>query len=121
MDGFHKNKNVVVIGATNRIKMLDGALLRSGRFDTKLAIEMPKKHERLGIMMVHLEKKSHSISHEIMNLIAEKTDNYSGADMENIINEAAYICVSKNRQSLTSEDLFESFTKIAKERDYNYQ
>ena len=70
MDGFKENKDIVVVGATNRVKYLDGALLRSGRFDTKLAIKLPTEAERYGILDIHLRKKNNKISKDVIKEIA---------------------------------------------------
>ena len=93
MDGFETNKEIVVIGDTNRINYLDGALLRSGRFDTKLNIKLPNDEERVGILNVHLKKKNNEVPLETLKEIGKRTNGCNGADMENIVNESAYLCV----------------------------
>jgi cell division protease FtsH len=73
MDGFKELSNVVVIAATNRVNMLDDALLRSGRFDTKIKVELPNEEERTGIMLIHLKKKKHDLNENKVKEISKKT------------------------------------------------
>eukprot|EP01017_Pseudomicrothorax_dubius_P018842 TRINITY_DN2076_c0_g1_i2.p1 TRINITY_DN2076_c0_g1~~TRINITY_DN2076_c0_g1_i2.p1 ORF type:complete len:351 (-),score=78.76 TRINITY_DN2076_c0_g1_i2:195-1247(-) len=116
MDGFREHDNVVVIGATNRANLLDDALMRSGRFDTKIKLEMPNPQERVGILSLHMNKKRHEVTAGRIAEVAMKTDKFSGADLENIVNESAYIAVSKNREFVTDEDLGEAMTKLLDQR-----
>ena len=81
MDGFASTSQVVVIAATNRIEMIDPALLRSGRFDLKIEISLPSQEEREGILGLHLQKKRAVIPEELVKQIATKTQGFSGADL----------------------------------------
>jgi len=118
MDGFSENQDIVVIAATNRPTLLDEALIRSGRFDTKIKIGLPNLQDRVGIMKIHLRNKKHNISEIMLGKIAEGTNNFSGADMENIINECAYVCVQNNRNTIEDADLQEAFNKVSNQRKF---
>ncbi|KRW99957.1 P-loop containing nucleoside triphosphate hydrolase [Pseudocohnilembus persalinus] len=117
MDGFQDISNVVVIAATNREKLLDKALVRSGRFDTKIHISMPEEKDRLEILQIHTRDKQHHISQETLNQIAQQSQNFSGADLESVVNESAYICIKDNRQEISNDDLFQAFNKFKKEKN----
>ena len=106
MDGFDAKKGVVILAATNRPESLDKALLRPGRFDRRIQMELPDLEGRKAILEVHLKK----VSHEEINLdlIARATAGSSGAELANIVNEAALRAVKMGRQTVTSADLEES-------------
>ncbi|PIZ72836.1 cell division protein FtsH [Candidatus Peregrinibacteria bacterium CG_4_10_14_0_2_um_filter_43_11] len=111
MDGFENETNVIVIAATNRPDILDAALTRPGRFDRRVIIDMPNLQERLAILEVHsrnkkLEKKAD------LEKIAQQTPGFSGADLENLLNEAAILSAKNNRPSILQEDLEHSIEKI---------
>eukprot|EP01016_Furgasonia_blochmanni_P040641 TRINITY_DN5202_c0_g1_i12.p1 TRINITY_DN5202_c0_g1~~TRINITY_DN5202_c0_g1_i12.p1 ORF type:complete len:422 (-),score=80.18 TRINITY_DN5202_c0_g1_i12:311-1576(-) len=119
MDGFRENDNIVVIAATNRVLLIDDALLRSGRFDTKIKVEMPTLPERVGIMKIHLRNKKHHVENVILENIAKQADGFSGADLENVVNECAYVCVQNNRSNIQNEDVLEAFQKVQEQRNLN--
>jgi ATP-dependent Zn protease len=116
LDGFKESENIVLIGATNRFTLLDDALLRSGRFDTKIKLELPNQLERAGILSLHLNKKVHEVNADTIAIAAKKSDSFSGADLENLVNESAYICIHKNKEVIQGEDLLEALEKVSKQR-----
>ncbi|MDH6343929.1 cell division protease FtsH [Parabacteroides sp. PFB2-12] len=105
MDGFDGKKGVVILGATNRPESLDKALLRPGRFDRRIQMELPDLEGRKAILAVHLKK----VKHEEVNLelVARATAGSSGAEIANIVNEAALRAIRLERNSVTTEDLEE--------------
>ena len=106
MDGFDGTKGVVILAATNRPESLDKALLRPGRFDRRILMELPDLEGRKAILQVHLKKVKHD---EIdLGIIARATAGSSGADLANIVNEGALRAVRMNRGSVTTADLEES-------------
>ncbi|HOG18920.1 MAG TPA: ATP-dependent zinc metalloprotease FtsH [Salinivirgaceae bacterium] len=110
MDGFNGQKGVVILAATNRPESLDKALLRPGRFDRRVQMELPDLEGRKAILQVHLKKIKHD---EIdLNLIARATSGASGAEIANIVNEAALRAVRKNRNTVTTSDLEESIETV---------
>lgn len=110
MDGFDGKKGVVIIAATNRPETLDKALLRPGRFDRRIQMELPDLEGRKAILEVHLKK----VKHESINLdlVARATAGSSGAELANIINEAALRAVRMGRKLVTTEDLEESVETV---------
>jgi cell division protease FtsH len=111
MDGFEPTQNLIVIAATNRPDVLDPALLRPGRFDRRVMIDLPDLKDREDILKVHAEEKP--LSKEVnLKRIAERTSGFSGADLANILNEAAILAVKENRKEIISGDLFEAIEKV---------
>ena len=110
MDGFDGRKGVVILAATNRPESLDKALLRPGRFDRRIQMELPDLEGRKAILKVHLGK----IKHDNINLdiVAQATAGSSGADLANIVNEAALRAVRMGRQQVTTADLEESVETV---------
>jgi cell division protease FtsH len=110
MDGFDGQKGVVILAATNRPESLDKALLRPGRFDRRVQMELPDLEGRKAILQVHLKK----VKHEDINLdlIARATSGASGAELANIVNEAALRAVRNNSKSVTTADLEESIETV---------
>ncbi|KAL4464409.1 hypothetical protein ABPG72_010896 [Tetrahymena utriculariae] len=121
MDGFQQMENVVVIAATNRLQLIDDALLRSGRFDTKIKVNLPDEQERKGILQVHLKDKKQKVNDQTLQEVASKSEGLSGADLENITNESAYNCIHKSRDMINDEDVLEAFDKIYKEKQSQFQ
>lgn len=120
MDGFSNSKGIVVLGATNRPESLDPALLRPGRFDRRIPVELPDLNGRLEILKLHAAtvKTKEPIDLEV---IARSTSGASGADLANIVNEAALRAVRLNRQLVVQEDLQESVeTVIAGQQKKNH-
>lgn len=111
MDGFESDTNVIVIAATNRPDVLDPALLRPGRFDRRVTIDLPDITERTEILGIHAKGKPLA---EDVNLkhIAERTPGFSGADLANLLNEAAIWTARQNRKQITSRDILESIEKV---------
>ena len=111
MDGFSPNDNVIVIGASNRPDLLDSALLRPGRFDRRVVLDMPDIQGRGAILKIHAQGKpfAESVNWE---RIAKQTVGFSGADLENMLNEAAILAARSNKKSIEMEDLEEAATKV---------
>ena len=112
MDGFETGQTVIVIAATNRSDVLDPALLRPGRFDRRVDINLPERKDRLAILKVHFEKKPIAEDADLDSLAA-KTAGSSGADLANIVNEAAIRAARQNRKVIQNEDLIEAFEKVS--------
>ena len=103
MDGFSSNSGVVVIAATNRIDVLDSALLRPGRFDRRIFISLPNIDERKKIIELYLDNKKHNIN---IDEVAKITAGFSPAAIETLINEAALNCMRNKRDSITIDDIY---------------
>lgn len=112
MDGFDNESGVIVMAATNRVDMLDKALLRPGRFDRHINVTLPERKDRLEILKVHFKNKP---TEDDANLeaIAKKTAGSSGADLANIANEAAITAARENHKKITNADLTEAFERVA--------
>lgn len=111
MDGFEDNKGVIILAATNRPEILDPALLRPGRFDRQVRVELPDIHGRIAILDVHL--KNYKVADNIdKELIARSTAGASGAEIANIVNEAALRAVRFNRQTIEQHDLEEAIEVV---------
>lgn len=111
MDGFSKNEGVIVIAATNRPDVLDPALLRPGRFDRQIVINLPDVTGREGILKVHARNK-HLASDVDLSVVAKTTTGFSGADLENVLNEAALLAARNGRDAITMQDLQDSIVKV---------
>lgn len=112
MDGFEQGANVIVVAATNRVDVLDPALLRPGRFDRRVGVGLPDRKEREAILKVHFAKKPIAKSVDI-DALAAKTAGSSGADLANITNEAAIVAARHNRKEITQADVTAAFEKVA--------
>ena len=112
MDGFEQGANVIVIAATNRVDVLDPALLRPGRFDRRVGVGLPDRKEREAILKVHFAKKPVAKTVDI-DALAAKTAGSSGADLANIANEAAIVAARHNRKEITQDDITAAFEKVA--------
>ena len=112
MDGFDNESGVIVMAATNRVDMLDKALLRPGRFDRHVDVALPERKDRLAILKVHFKNKP---LEEGINLdsLAAKTAGSSGADLANIANEAAITAAREGHKTITSDDITEAFERVA--------
>lgn len=112
MDGFDNDSGVIVIAATNRVDMLDKALLRPGRFDRHVNVALPERKDRLEILKVHFKNKP---TEKDVNLdaLAAKTAGSSGADLANIANEAAITAAREGHKEITNNDLTEAFERVA--------
>lgn len=111
MDGFEAGEPVVVLAATNRPDVLDPALLRPGRFDRKITLELPHKKARLQILQVHTRKKPLARNVDLEGMAA-RTIGFSGADLQNLVNEAALHAVSKDKTEIDQEDFEYAHDKI---------
>lgn len=111
MDGFGVNEGIIVMAATNRVDILDPAILRPGRFDRKVMVGRPDVQGREEILKVHAKGKP--LSEEIdLKQIAQTTAGFTGADLENLLNEAAIIAAKENRMFLKQEDVRKAFVKV---------
>lgn len=111
MDGFAKNEGVIVIAATNRPDVLDRALLRPGRFDRQIVINLPDIQGREGILKVHGRNK-HFDPDVDFGVIARTTAGFSGADLENILNEAALLAARQDKKTISMQDIQDSIVKV---------
>lgn len=112
MDGFEKGSNVIVLAATNRVDVLDPALLRPGRFDRRTNIALPERQDRLAILKVHFKNKPLDETVDL-DVLAAKTAGSSGADLANIANESAIVAAGRNAKKISNDDLTLAFEKIA--------
>ena len=112
MDGFDNDSGVIVIAATNRVDMLDKALLRPGRFDRHVNVTLPERKDRLEILKVHFKNKPVDKSVDL-DALAAKTAGSSGADLANIANEAAITAARGGHKEVTNADLTEAFERVA--------
>ena len=110
MDGFNDNSGIIVIAATNRDDVLDPALLRAGRFDRKITVSLPDRKGREAIFKVHARNKFLEDDVNFEN-IARRTVGFSGADIENIMNEAAILAVRANREKISVDDIDEAIDR----------
>lgn len=112
MDGFDNDTGVIVMAATNRVDMLDKALLRPGRFDRHVNVTLPERKDRVDILKVHFKNKP--VSDDVdLDALAAKTAGSSGADLANIANEAAISAARNNRKQVTNADVTEAFERVA--------
>ena len=111
MDGFEKTDKIVVLAATNRVDILDSALTRSGRFDRKVSVGMPDITGRRKILDVHLRDKNVEEGTDL-DEIAILTSGFSGADIENMANEAIILALRQNRTVINSKNLVDAYEKI---------
>ena len=111
MDGFGVNEGIIVLAATNRVDILDPAILRPGRFDRKVAVSVPDVKGREEILKVHAKNKPLAENVDLKQ-IAQTTAGFTGADLENLLNESAIRAAKENRGFLTQQDIQESFVKV---------
>ena len=112
MDGFDNDSGVIVMAATNRVDMLDKALLRPGRFDRHVNVTLPERKDRLEILKVHFKGKPVSEDVDLESL-AKKTAGSSGADLANIANEAAITAAREGHKAISNADVVEAFERVA--------
>jgi cell division protease FtsH len=111
MDGFEQTEKVIVMAATNRPDVLDPALLRPGRFDRRVVIDLPDRNDREEILKIHASKKQ--LGEDVnLRVIAERTPGFSGADLYSLVNEAAILAARENRTKVTQFDLIRSIEKV---------
>lgn len=111
MDGFGANEGIIIIAATNRPDVLDPALLRPGRFDRQVTVNLPDTKEREEILKVHAKNKILAENVKLENISA-RTPGFSGADLENLLNEAALLAVRKNEEAITIDDIDEATDRV---------
>ncbi len=111
MDGFSDNQGVIILAATNRADVLDRALMRAGRFDRQIHVELPDLTEREAIFKVHTKplKTGNDID---LNMLAKQTPGFSGADIANVCNESALIAARKNAKEITKQDFMDAIDRI---------
>ena len=112
MDGFEQGQNVIVLAATNRADVLDSALLRPGRFDRRVNINLPDRKDRAAILNIHFKSKPLAKDFDV-DALAAKTAGFSGADLANITNEAAIIAARNSHSQILSSDVTEAFERVA--------
>ena len=111
MDGFGANEGIIIIAATNRPDVLDPALLRPGRFDRQVTVSLPDMNERKEILKVHAKNKILGSDVTLDNL-AKRTSGFSGADLENLLNEAALLAVRRNKDKITMKEVDEAHDRV---------
>ena len=111
MDGFDSYSGIIVLAATNRPDILDPALLRPGRFDRRVVVDYPDKDGRKKILQIHMRGKPVDPAVDV-EVLADMTVGFSGADLENLVNEAALLAARKNRNTIVMEDFEEAFEKV---------
>jgi len=111
MDGIGRDENLIVMGATNKPEQLDPALLRPGRFDRRIVLDLPDIQEREEILRIHCRGKPLAVDVNLKE-IAERTPGFSGADLANVVNEAAILAARKNKNKIFQEDLIEAIEKV---------
>jgi cell division protease FtsH len=111
MDGFKENKGVIVVGATNRVDILDAALLRPGRFDRQITVGLPDRLGRIGILKVHAQNKPLDEDVSLVQL-ANRTPGFSGADLANLLNESAILATRYKRKTITKREVNEAADRI---------
>ncbi|MBE6334027.1 MAG: ATP-dependent zinc metalloprotease FtsH [Bacteroidales bacterium] len=111
MDGFETNSGVIIVAATNRVDILDSALLRAGRFDRQINVDLPELNDRKEIFAVHLKNLRKSDDVDI-DFLAKQTPGFSGADIANVANEAALIAARKDHDSVDKQDFLDAIDRI---------
>jgi cell division protease FtsH len=111
MDGFKENKNVIVVGATNRVDILDSALLRPGRFDRQITVGLPDRLGRIAILKVHAKDKSLADNVSLEKL-ADRTPGFSGADLANLLNEAGILATRYKKKIISNNEVNEAVDRV---------
>ncbi len=111
MDGFDTDTNIIIVAATNRPDILDPALLRPGRFDRRVTMDMPDIKGRRAILDVHVRGKPLAADVDL-DVIAKQTPGFAGADIENLVNEAAILAARRNRRSISTDELQEAIERV---------
>ena len=111
MDGFDTDTNIIIVAATNRPDILDPALLRPGRFDRRVTMDMPDIKGRRAILDVHVRGKPLAADVDL-DIIAKQTPGFAGADIENLVNEAAILAARRNRRSISTDELQEAIERV---------
>ena len=111
MDGFDPNQGVIVLAATNRPDVLDPALLRPGRFDRRVVLDEPDMNDRKAILEIHVKNKPLEADVDLA-MVAQRTPGFSGADLANLVNEAAILAARRNKKKISQAELLESIEKV---------
>ncbi|MBL7142349.1 MAG: ATP-dependent zinc metalloprotease FtsH [Candidatus Pacebacteria bacterium] len=111
MDGFERDTKLIVCAATNRPDVLDPALLRPGRFDRRVVLDLPDINDREEVLKIHCQGKPLNLDINLRE-VAERTPGFSGADLANVVNEAAILAARKNKQQIFQQELLESIEKV---------
>jgi cell division protease FtsH len=111
MDGFERDTNVIVVAATNRPDVLDPALLRPGRFDRRVVLDLPDINDREEILKIHCQGKPLALNVALRE-VAERTPGFSGADLANVVNEAAILAARRNKHQISQQEFLESIEKV---------
>ncbi len=111
MDGFDANKGIIILAATNRPDVLDPALLRPGRFDRRIVVDLPDAKGREEILKVHASDKPFAVG-VMFGVIAKETAGFTGADLENLLNESALLAVRRGKTDITMEEVEEAIDKV---------
>ncbi len=111
MDGFGANEGIIIIAATNRPDVLDPALLRPGRFDRQVTVSLPDKNARIEILKVHAKNKVLA-KNITLEYLAKRTPGFSGADLENLLNEAALLAVRRNKKEISMAEIDEATDRV---------
>ena len=111
MDGIGREENLIIMGATNRPEYLDPALLRPGRFDRRIVLDLPDVNEREEILKIHCRGKPLALNVNLRE-VAERTPGFSGADLANVVNEAAILAARRNKNQVVQEEFLESIEKV---------
>ncbi|MDD3960294.1 MAG: ATP-dependent zinc metalloprotease FtsH [Bacteroidales bacterium] len=112
MDGFASNQGVIILAATNRADVLDRALLRAGRFDRQIHVELPDLNERAAIFEVHMRPLKINKNSVDKEFLAKQTPGFSGADIANVCNESALICARKGKKGIDRQDFLDAVDRI---------
>jgi cell division protease FtsH len=111
MDGFETDTSVIVVAATNRPDVLDPALLRPGRFDRRVVLDLPDINEREAILKIHAENKPLE-KEVVLKVISQRTPGFSGADLANLVNEAAILAARRNKKTIGMDEMTQSIEKV---------
>jgi len=111
MDGFDRETRLIVMAATNRPDILDVALLRPGRFDRRIVLDLPDINDRVDVLKIHFKGKNAEPSINLRQ-IAERTPGFSGADLANLVNEGAILAARRNKKTISQQELLESIEKV---------
>jgi cell division protease FtsH len=111
MDGFEPTEKVIVMAATNRADVLDSALLRPGRFDRRVYLNLPDRKDREKILTIHADEKPLE-KDVVLSVVAERTSGFSGADLESVMNEAAIFTARDNRKKVSQSDILQAIEKV---------
>lgn len=121
LDGFHGHSDgVIVLAATNRHEVIDSSLLRPGRFDRHIFVELPDEEERLKILKIHAERApmTADVDAEILQDLAQQAKSFSGAELANVINEAVFLALRKDHENAEREDLESALARVQNTRDH---